>query len=194
MQYCLLCEQMIQSVTTWRTLWTNAFETTICTHCEQKFEKQKIHENGVTSLYTYNEAMKQFVHQLKFGQDVALAQVFRQAIYEQLACESALIVPIPMHEENKRKRTFAHVDELLRAAHIPFRHVLKKRSTEMMAQKSKEERLQVSQLFDVIGPVHGLDICLVDDIITTGTTIRLAKEALERAGAYNVKAFTLIHG
>ena len=40
--------------------------------------------------------------------------------------------------------------------------------------------------------VEGKDLLLVDDIYTTGTTIRHATQVLMEGGAKSVKAFTLI--
>lgn len=150
----------------------------------------------MTSLYLYNEAMKAYIQRYKFLGDVVLAKAFSCTLHAHLKNEQALIVPIPMHIENLKKRTFAPVDELLRAAEIPFVHLLTKTTTATQVGKTREERLQVSQLFDVIheAVVENKDIVLFDDLYTTGTTIRHAQHALLQAGACSVKAVTLIHG
>ena len=185
---CLLCGRELQLSGRWRYFLTNEWTPTLCHRCEKKFERS----DSVNALYQYNEAMQHYLQQYKFGQDVLLAHVFRTEIAAVLKNEPFTIVPIPMHELNKRRRTFAHVDELLRAAHIPFIHKLRKLTTDMMAQKSREQRLAMAQLFEVIDSVNGEKICIVDDIYTTGTTIQHAKTALLEAGAKEVKAWTLI--
>ena len=99
-----------------------------------------------------------------------------------------------MHPEKKIQRTFAHVDELLKSARIPFTHLLEKTGTEAMGEKSKAERLAMEPLF-TLKPGTTLQpgtYILVDDIYTTGTTLRHAATVLKEAGATRVEAVTLI--
>ena len=101
-----------------------------------------------------------------------------------------------MHPDNLKIRTFAQVDELLKAANIPFEQHLTKLSKEQQSLKSRDERLQTPQLFGVIDPaiIKNKNILLIDDIYTTGTTMRHAEKVLKQAGAKDVRGFTLIHG
>lgn len=194
---CLLCNAPLQQQFGWQQFFIRQLPQTICMRCEQQFERlTEQREQDVQSLFMYNRAMKDYIHRYKFLCDVQLAKVFNQALHEQLKNEEAIIVPIPMHSENLIKRTFAPVDELLRAAEIPFVHLLKKTTTETQVGKTKKERLAVSQLFETldVATVRELNILLFDDLYTTGTTIKHATNALLRAGAKNVKAITLIHG
>ncbi|MEG0472389.1 MAG: ComF family protein [Solibacillus sp.] len=195
--HCLLCERPLQWTFGWKELFKKELPKMICQRCEEKFQRiDEQKENGVISLFHYNEAMKDFLHRYKFLHDVLLAHVFNQVLQQHLKNEKSVIVPIPMHSESLKKRTFAHVDELLKAANIPFEHHLVKVSAEQQSLKSRQERLQTPQLFEVIkdSKIRNENILLIDDIYTTGTTIQHAKRVLEEAGAMNVRAFTLIHG
>lgn len=146
------------------------------------------------SLYYYNDAMKDYLHRYKFMKDVLLSKVFREEIYQALKNREEIIVPIPIHPLKKKERTFAHVDELLKQSNIPFHHLLEKRTNETQGEKSREERLKTPQLFKLKSNVQvkNKKILLIDDIYTTGTTIKHAKNLLLEAGAKEVKAFTLI--
>ncbi|RHW39942.1 ComF family protein [Lysinibacillus yapensis] len=193
---CLLCNSPIDVPVTWKTLLTNEFPRTICLECEEKFEICKTSNEEVTSLYKYNEQMKDYLHRYKFMHDLLLAKVFRYQLHYHLKKTKELIVPIPMHAEKRKERTFAHVDELLNEAVIPYTHLLEKMTTATQASKSREERLNTPQIFQLEQGVivQQKDILLVDDIYTTGTTINHAKQLLLDAGAKSVKAFTLIRG
>ena len=85
--------------------------------------------------------MREYLHQYKFLQDVALSGVFATELRNELKRKNGIIVPIPMHPDKKIERTFSHVDELLHAANIPFEDVLIKTNTEVMGEKTREERL-----------------------------------------------------
>ena len=194
---CLLCDRELHQSIGWIELLFKTLPQTICTRCEQRFQRiEQQQEEGVISLFHYNEAMKDYLHRYKFFHDTLLAKVFNKILHEQLKNETRLIIPIPMHPENLLLRTFAHIDELLKAANIPFAHHLIKLSIEQQSLKTREERLQTPQLFEVINPASIKDksLLVVDDIYTTGTTLNHAKKALLDAGAKTVDGFTLIHG
>ena len=193
---CLLCGAPFQETFGGQEFFIRQLPQTICARCEHKFEPiVEQREEGVISLFTYNAAMKDYIQRYKFMHDVVLAKVFNRTIAKALKGERAVINPIPMHEENLKKRTFAQVDELLKAAEIPFMQVLKKNTTATQVGKTREQRLQAEQLFDVENAevVRGKVFLLFDDIYTTGTTMRHAKRALLECGAANVSLVTLIH-
>lgn len=195
--HCLLCERELMQSFGWKELLLKTLPKTICQRCEQCFQPvEQQQEEDVISLYHYNEAMKDFLHRYKFLHDVVLAHVFNQVLHERLKREKRSIIPIPMHPENLVKRTFAHIDELLKAANIPFEHHLRKLSNEQQFSKTRDQRLQTPQLFDVITPegIRGEDLLVIDDIYTTGTTLAHAKKALMQAGAKSVHGLTLIRG
>lgn len=197
MKYCLLCTQPLRQSITWRILLKKSFPKVICERCTQKFERaENVEGSDDQSLFTYNEAMKDYLHQYKFLQDIALANVFSEDIHHSLSSQKGVIVPIPMHPEKKRERTFAHIDELLSAANIPFIHLLKKTSTTTQSSKTLQERLTTAPLFQILPSikVEEKTYILVDDIRTTGTTLQHAKSILITHGATCVKTFTLIKG
>ncbi|KGR76508.1 ComF family protein [Ureibacillus sinduriensis] len=193
---CLLCNNPIDESVTWITLLSNQFPRTICSHCEDKFEPYPAEpiDKTVISLYKYNEQMKDYLHRYKFMHDVLLAKVFRHQIHQHLAKKEATIVPIPMHPEKLKERTFAHVDELLKQANIIYEHYLIKITTETQGGKTREQRINARQIFALKENQNpaGKEFILVDDIYTTGTTINQAKKILLDAKAKSVTAFTLI--
>lgn len=198
MKECLLCEKVLTVKPSWGSLLTLEKETFICLDCSKMFKhadtiNEDLSLDGLTSLYIYNEAMRDYLHQFKFLQDVALAAVFGNDLRSVLKGK-VNIVPIPMHPKKKSARTFAHVEELLKSARIPYIDILEKVDEESMGEKSKQERLAMSSLFKLkpnvtIKPEMYI---LVDDIYTTGTTLRHAAMLLKEAGAIKVEAVTLI--
>lgn len=196
---CLLCEQKLASTPSWQSLFAIEKTSLICENCSKSFERVDIKEEGdpidhVTSIYTYNEPMREYLHQYKFLQDVALAGVFADELRTELSGKDAIIVPIPMHPQKKIERTFAHIEEMLKAARIPFEDLLLKTNTEVMGEKTKEERLAMRNLFTIKpgSEIQNTTYILVDDIYTTGTTLRQAANVLKEAGASRVEAVTLI--
>lgn len=205
---CLLCSAPYRSIPTWSKLLLFQLDSSTCSRCFEKFELSEStidftdflgtpYEAAVDSIfciYTYNEAMKEYLHQYKFLQDVALAKVFAGKLQQAFYKKEGIVVPIPMHPEKLVLRTFAQVDELLNAAQIPYQQLLIKTKTESQGKKTKKERLQTTNLFEAIQTIKAANYILFDDIYTTGATIHHAAKVLKDAGAKRVDAITLIKG
>ncbi|MDI2589763.1 ComF family protein [Psychrobacillus sp. NEAU-3TGS] len=205
---CLICGTTFQPSPTWRKLFLYEKESSTCDRCFSNFKKSDAtidfsdfqgtcYEGAVdtvTALYSYNEAMKSYLHQYKFLQDVALAQVFAKTLHQAFEGNEGIVVPIPMHPEKLIQRTFAQVDELLNSADIPFQHLLSKTATSEQGKKTRKERLEASPLFEVMNRVEAQHYILFDDIYTTGATLHHAAKLLKDAGATRVEAITLIKG
>lgn len=215
---CYLCDDKLLLVPAWRALFYNDFEEVICKKCKSGFERitgQMCSICGIAgellcrecrhwettefkgliqsgqSLYSYNLKMREYFHQYKFLQDIVLAKVFAAEIRQMLKKSKAVIVPIPMNEEKLKERTFSQVDCMLEAANLPFSHYLAKNG-EVQGEKNKAERMLTRDLFEWNGQQVPSEIVIVDDIYTTGTTMRQAAQVLKGAGAQKISIFTLI--
>ena len=104
------------------------------------------------------------------------------------------IVPLPLHRKRLLARGFSQCAELCRpvsrAIGVPVRNDLLFRNTETapQAMRTKQERLGLAQVFRASPEAAGLHILLVDDVVTTGTTMERAAECLKAAGAARVDA------
>ena len=190
---CLLCGAPLIEQVSWLTL-IQRFPTTICLKCEQKFSPFQNEQSDHRSLYHYNEAMKDYLHRYKFMYDVVLAKVFQKQLHNVFKQEQRIVVPIPMHPQKLVERTFSHIDELLIAANIPYKHLLEKTTIDTQSKKTRGERINTPQLFRVTRKIDPKHYVVFDDIYTTGTTIEHAKKALVEAGAKSVTSLTLIRG
>ena len=198
MDYCLICEQYLEQKSSWNILFGDKSKDIICKTCSNSFHKADIITESqfirsIHCMYHYKEAMKQYIYQYKFLQDVALAQVFVKDFQRALRGKRH-IVPIPMHEQRKRMRTFAHVEQFLQYAKIDYDNILIKQDDIVMGEKSRVERLAMKPLFKLHedANVQKTAYTLVDDIYTTGTTLQQAAKVLLEAGATSIEAITLI--
>lgn len=197
---CLLCDKSLDSQPTWQQLVGIAKNSSICPPCFDLFERIDQREEAtdewldcIHSLYAYNEQGRDYLHRFKFMQDIALATVFASDLRSVLNHSKSIIVPIPMHPENKKQRTFAQVDALLESANIPYEQLLLKTTESVMGEKNRAERLEMTELFEAFADILDNEqvYILVDDIYTTGTTLRHAARALKERGAKRVHAVTL---
>jgi ComF family protein len=161
----------------------------------------------------YQDRMKGAIHALKYDRlhpaARGLGRLLAQAI-AQLADEAPaemLVVPIPLHRSKLAERGFNQARTLaanaLRALHksnpawkltLAPSTLMRLRPTESQAGLTmRERRLNVRGAFTVSHPavLRSKHILLVDDIFTTGATVRAASKALIRAGAASVWVATL---
>ncbi|WP_187387631.1 ComF family protein [Weissella muntiaci] len=147
------------------------------------------------ALYTYNSMMRNFLALYKFRSGYHLRALFKQELEETIIrLQTDLIVPIPISSQTKRERGFNQVTALIDGLEVS--ELLRcKPAKERQVQKSRTERLKSSQPFfivkDVKKTVSDKTICLVDDVYTTGTTLRHAAGVLMAAGAKSVCTVTL---
>lgn len=217
---CLICSRNLPQQATWRSLFLNDIKEVVCLKCKAEFEPiagnkcshcglpgdefcrdcqdwERTRFAGLVSegraLYHYNEAMQNYLHYYKFLQDVVLADVFAAELNQALAGSGTVLVPIPMNAKKLKERTFPQVDRMLEAAKLPFVHLLLK-NEEVQSKKSRAERMSSAPLFQWNGVVPPKKIILVDDLYTTGTTMRHAAKVLKEAGTEEIKLFSLIRG
>ena len=74
---------------------------------------------------------------------------------------------------------------LAKVLDVPCRRLLIKTSSNVQTGASREERLQGS-VFSARKLGVNSHVMVVDDVVTTGTTLRCAANALRKAGAYQV--------
>ncbi|MEO7165521.1 MAG: phosphoribosyltransferase family protein [Spartobacteria bacterium] len=113
-----------------------------------------------------------------------------------------LIVPVPLHPARKRERGFNQAAllarELKRRSRIPLGDVLQRtRYTTTQTQFDRSERMEnLKGAFRLRqrSSVQDLRMLLVDDVLTTGSTLSECASVLKQAGALSVHAATVARG
>jgi competence protein ComFC len=167
---CLICKNF-------------SFEV-ICKKCQNEFLKPniKIKDNTI-SFYNYEEIewLIKFKYN-KFGDRIfkVLAENSFK-IFSRNIKENFFVIPI----DDKIDKGFSHSAILVKSMKTkfltPLFNSLHSTNDVQYAGKSLEFRLNNPRNFKYKGP-KDIDVILVDDIKTTGTTLNEAKEVLERFG------------
>lgn len=144
------------------------------------------------SLFHYNDFMKEMIARYKYRGDYALAEVFSYYILDHLKkLDYDLITFIPLSDERLKERGFNQVQALLDVSKMVHHQLLTRMHTEKQSKKSRRERIMLPQVFQVTESVQEKKIVIVDDIYTTGSTLRHAAKVLKLAGVSTIQSLTI---
>jgi competence protein ComFC len=112
------------------------------------------------------------------------------------------VVPVPLHPLRRREREFNQAEvlsrELARRQGLAVCEALD-RLRYTVTQTHFDRRRRMQNLRHAFGlrrnaPVRGKDLLLVDDVLTTGSTLDECARVLLAAGARSVRALTVARG
>lgn len=127
-----------------------------------------------------------------------MAQHLGPALLEE---EPDLLCGVAMHTKRKRKRGYNQAQliaqELAKQLHLPCQQLLEKTAATAAQHtlSAAERRTNLQGVYRVLDEqqVAGKRILLVDDVITTGSTMLACAQALRQAGASWVGAVGFAH-
>jgi ComF family protein len=161
--------------------------------------------SGARAFGYYGSVLRRIIQALKFDgrRDLAviLAPLLASTFLELWSpADFDLVVPIPLHPRRERERGYNQAKLLAmplgRIVGVPVnaRALRRHRNTSPQVGLSDSDRAHnVKHAFGCARPalVRGRRILLIDDVMTTGSTMASACEALLEAGAQRVSALTL---
>lgn len=189
-----------------------------CTECLSGVNFPTIPEEGGTfAASDYNDpAVKKAVWMLKYRKTKGLAEHLAQLMHERIfnrldiKCPSKgwVMIPIPLSKSRLKERGYNQAEEIARRLSEKISTFVITNVITNVLTKTKETPTQVSvkdrreRLKNVIGSfsvknselVAGKNIILVDDVSTTGATIREAKKVLRASGAKKIIALVAARG
>lgn len=166
--------------------------------------------DGLVRVLKYQGATRKIVHQLKYRRIKTVAKILSDLVYKNIKTQPQFriflsdlknkkpaLTALPLHWFRKNWRGFNQSEEvaklLAKKLDLEFQANLIKRTkfTWPQTSVSKEERLKnVKNIFEIninrsrswANSVLNKNIVLVDDVWTTGETMRQAGKALKKAG------------
>jgi|SRR5690625_2511454 len=176
---------------------SRSYQGDICYDCERWKTDDPLVFNH--SLFTYNERMQEIIAKWKYRGDYILGEVFRDLFLETFHTvfsflnNDAVVVPIPLSEERMLERGFNQAKVLANFLPLETKSVMTRIFSEKQAKKTRRERISMRNPFNLQEKINK-SVVLVDDIYTTGTTLRHAATLLKQNGCPKIYSYTLIRG
>ena len=175
-------------------------------------------QEGVRTLFDYRDPLiRELLLSLKFHGNRRAAKIFAQVFYEGLIEDLSdanlfsdfskpLLVPIPLSKKRLRERGYNQTEliaqelealdgrktfELVTDVLIKIKHIAPQ--TSLPDKKAREENIRGAFAVHRTPQIAGRNILLLDDIVTTGSTMREAEGALRAAGAKHVFCIAIAH-
>jgi ComF family protein len=157
------------------------------------------------SAVLYNDVARKLVSRLKYGDRPELARFCARlmaAAGHELWEPGPVLVPVPLHRFRQFERRYNQSTELARAlAKVtglevdPLLVSRIKRTRQQVGLTADQRQRNVAGAFaaraDALGRLSGRGVVIVDDVITTGSTVKAVTRALKKAGVGQVDVISL---
>jgi competence protein ComFC len=171
-----------------------------CVNCAHR----TIHFDAAVAIYRGRGIVRDVIHEFKYNRQIHLRHLVTRWLRAALDDERLrdfqfdVMVPVPLHPTRQRERGFNQAsllaESLSAQTAIRSKPVLERiRYTTTQTALDRSERMEnLRNAFRLRKntDVRGLRVLLIDDVLTTGSTLSECARVLKRAGAISVHAAT----
>ena len=158
--------------------------------------------DGTRVPFTLDGAIRDMVYGLKYRNLRAAAEDLGRLLAAHLESNPVpadVMMPVPLHKRRERERGYNQSELLARAlgkgtaVPVETRALVRTRNTppQVAIGSQEERRRNVEGAFECTATVAGSMIVLIDDVVTTGSTLFACAAALKAAGASSVWGLAL---
>lgn len=158
-----------------------------------KDEIEDKHFNELYIAYQFDDTFQKLIHLLKYKRSLTLATYFATSLAQIISEDYDLMAAVPLNIIKERERGYNQSNliaaETARILHISFEadFLLRSKNTVSQTKLNKQERFKnIHQAFAIKRDVRGKKVLLVDDVITTGSTLNECARVLKESGADQV--------
>ena len=154
------------------------------------------HYDASRAAFVYAYPVDGLIHALKYGGQLALAGLFAHKLHQRLGNTAGidLIIPLPLHPARLAGRGFNQAAEIAKGlSHltgIAMDAKLARRVRDTAPQTAlpwRERSANMRQAFACERGLSGMNLAVVDDVMTTGATLDEFARTLKGSGAARVE-------
>ena len=157
------------------------------------------------SIFRYEDDIIGLVHRLKFSEKITYArsigELFLSAFNSEEIFKSELpdcLLPVPLHHSRLRKRGFNQSIEIARVLNkkknIPIEYkavVRQRRTTSQTGLDAKHRSKNIKGAFTVVNKLQYKHVLIIDDVVTTGSTVNELAKVLKKNGVDRVGVLSI---
>ena len=195
-QVCKLCFKEIKV----NSLYSLTHEDlVICKKCikdfKPRFIKFAVLGHKALSIYDYDDKIQALLYQFKGCFDYEIKDVFIKQFSKELSIyhKNYVVVPIPSYKGDDEIREFNHVEEIFKSLNLPIKKLLVKTKKVKQADRSFNKRKEIHKYLELVErpDLSNTKILLVDDVYTTGSTMKAAVKLIEQLHPKKIKILVL---
>lgn len=170
-------------------------------HCKN-CQENNFYFDRIISGFEYAFPLNRILHKLKYSNSLeyshVLSQLFWNAISKRLHKLPDIIIPVPLHINKHKLRGFNHVNELIRELRHsnPDSKILeieRIKETKAQATLNRQERINnLADAFVINADLKNLSVAIIDDVVTTGSTVNELAKLCKQKGARQVEIWCLM--
>ncbi|MET0661228.1 MAG: ComF family protein [Steroidobacteraceae bacterium] len=152
--------------------------------------------------FRYEAPLAELVRGFKYRRDTAsgrlLAHLFCKRLQSREGSMPDCIVPVPLAQQRYHQRGFNQAIELgtqiERRIGVPMRTdviVRVRETSEQAGLKPGQRRRNVRRAFEAVKPLQAARVAVLDDVMTTGSTVNEVARVLRTAGALEIEVWAI---
>lgn len=180
----------------------------LCLECRDGSEPRSVRGAGVPlrAAGTYVGPLRTAIHRFKYREEPGLAAELGHLVALLAAADLATgaridaVVPVPLHARRVRERGYDQTALLasslaarLGLALRPALHRIRYARPQVELDRAQRARNVEGAFVGTASSLRGLRVALVDDVVTTGATLRAAARAARACGARSVRAYAVAY-
>lgn len=149
--------------------------------------------------FMYSQSIAYLIKTLKFHNHYKNARLLGSLLADQVMAENAhadCLIPMPLHRNRYRERGFNQTIEIGRIVSKQLRiplsltECIRKRDTPHQVGLSASQRqMNVQDAFAMVRPLQGKRVAIIDDVMSTGASVRELAKVLKQAGVMRVEVW-----
>jgi ComF family protein len=187
---CELCAEPLQET---------SLDTRMCGACLRR--RPRFDASVIPFRYAY--PMDHMIRRLKYGGAIAMGRVLgelfaRRLMLQPLGSRPQLLVAVPLAHRRFCERGYNQAivlaEHIQRAMALPMRTDLLVRVRDTLEQAGldqRDRRTNIRRAFETTGSLPASHVAIVDDVVTTGSTVNEIARVLKRAGAKRVEVWAI---
>ncbi len=161
---------------------------------------------SIVALGPFREPLRKMVHEMKFRHRWPVAEILADTMWEQprirrVLDEIEVLVPVPLYWSRQIGRGYNQADALARRLAKRCRGIavkypivrLKNTSAQTSVYSAADRAANLRLAFGLVdgGSISGKRVALVDDVITTGSTVKAAARAIKEGKPASICAIAV---